>query len=488
MGVYFDRCVIVISDMKIINNVGYKIKDIMNRFKVFIFNLRPEKLFLFTAILFGIGFSIINPLFQAPDEHSHYYRAAGMANGSLLPIIENDRPGTKIQSGSIELFKYYDLNNQISKGAYRYQIKKMLALPLGSFREKFFLVSTTLYTPVSYLPQVITYFIASLVKANPLIIFILVRLSGLLVWVALVYYSIKIIPRGKWLLATLALLPISLFISSVVSADTVTNGLTFLTVAMVYAALARPKALTKKYLIVLILLFVLLALAKQGMALVSFLILLLPTPSYLNKNKFRIIKGLTVIAAIGLSLAWQLYIAPIASILTLEGTNSSQQLAFILASPLRILKIFWNTYLNFGTDGIYTTFFVALGMLNVVLPIWLGFAWVIALVVSAGSTDNTKKDSLNLYQKIYFSLVALGLFGAITAALYLTWTRPGSDQVAGLQGRYFVPVLAILIPVITSNKLEPKNKTKYYLIVLILLLQFFALWLFLSYYRYHLVY
>lgn len=451
-------------------------------------NISPQKFFLFVALFFGILYALINPIFQAPDEHSHYYRAAGMANGYLLPNVENNRAGTKVQSGSIELFKYYDLNNQISKGTYRYQIKKMLALPLGSFQEKFLIVSTTLYTPVSYLPQIFIYFISSLLRLNPLVIFILVRLAGLVAWTILIYFAIKIIPKGKWVLATLALLPISLFMASVVSADTITNGLAFLAIGMIFASVASPKILTKKFLVCLLVTIILLALAKQGMAVVSLLILLLPTPRYFNKSKFRFIKISSVLLAFALSALWQAYISPVASLLTLEGTSSSKQIAFLLANPLRIFKVTWNTYFNFGSDNIYLSFFIALGMLNVVLPVWIGIAWTIALVKSFGQSVGAKKDLLKLWQKLYFAAVAFGLFAAITLAIYLTWTRPGQDHVDGLQGRYFLPVLAILIPALTSKRAEPSSGAQKYLVLFILILEIATLVLFTFYYRYHLVY
>lgn len=451
-------------------------------------NISPQKFFLIVALFFGILYAFINPIFQAPDEHSHYFRAAGMANGYLLPNVENNRAGTKVQSGTIELYKYYDLNNQISNGSYRYQIKKMLALPLGSFQEKFLIVSTTLYTPVSYLPQISIYFIGSLLKFNPLVIFILVRIAGLAAWSILTYFAIKIIPRGKWVLATLALLPISLFMASVVSADTITNGLAFLVIGMSFASIANTKILTKKFLVCLLSAFILLALAKQGMAVISLLILLLPTPKYFEKNKFRFIKISTVFLAFVLSALWQAYISPVASLLTLEGTSSSKQIAFLLANPVRIVKVTWNTYFNYGSDNIYLSFLIALGMLNVGLPVWIGIAWVIALVKSFGPSTGNKKDLLRLWQKLYFAVVTFGLFAAITLAIYLTWTRPGQDHVDGLQGRYFIPVLAILIPALTSKRAEPSQNAQKYLVLFLLILSIATLVLFTFYYRYHSVY
>ncbi len=474
--------------MNILNSLFVSLKKtsefLLNRMS----SIRPQKFFLITALTFGFCYVIINPIFQAPDEHSHFYRAAGIANGHLLPNIENGYDKSIIQSGTAELYKFYALSNEIVDSKYNYEIKKLLALPMGNTREKFFGVSTTLYTPISYLPQIATYFVGAILKINPFILFLLVRLAGLLAWITLIYFAIKIIPRGKWLLTAMALMPISLFISSAVSADTITNGLVFLVVSIVFTVLANPKLLSKKLLLAIIVVFILLALAKQGMALISLLILILPTPAYFTKNKFRIIKVLVVILAILASGLWQLYVSPVAALITLEGVNSAEQISFLAEKPVRLLRIFWNTYLNFGSDGIYYSSLVALGMLNVVLPIWVGLAWVVALVKSIGPTKVGKNDLLKNWQKIYFIAVSTILFGAITMALYLTWTRPGLYRVDGLQGRYFIPVLAILIPALVSKRAEPTKSSLRYLIVFIITLQIITLWLFFTFYSDHQVY
>jgi uncharacterized membrane protein len=257
---------------------------------------------------------------------------------------------------------------------------------------------------------------------------------------------------------------------------------------MTFSAVAIPKTLTKKFLITLIVAFVLLALAKQGLAVVSILVLLLPTPKFIQKNKFIFLKFATILLAFGLSVLWQAYISPIASLLTLEGTSSSKQIAYLLANPLRIIKVTWNTYFNFKSDNIYFSFFIALGMLNVVLPIWIALAWVVALVKSFGSTVESKKDLLKLWQKFYFAIVSLGLFAAITLAIYLTWTRPGQDHVDGLQGRYFIPVLALIIPALVSRRQEPTKLSQKYLLLFILFMEIATLVLFILFYRYHSVY
>jgi uncharacterized membrane protein len=49
---------------------------------------------------------------------------------------------------------------------------------------------------------------------------------------------------------------------------------------------------------------------------------------------------------------------------------------------------------------------------------------------------------LALLQTIVFVISLV----AIAGALYLVWTPVGASQVGGIQGRYFIPILPLLIP------------------------------------------
>ncbi len=48
------------------------------------------------------------------------------------------------------------------------------------------------------------------------------------------------------------------------------------------------------------------------------------------------------------------------------------------------------------------------------------------------------------------SLVSLAIVGLITLTLYLTWTPVGNFEVLGVQGRYYLGVVALSLPVICS--------------------------------------
>ena len=72
--------------------------------------------------------------------------------------------------------------------------------------------------------------------------------------------------------------------------------------------------------------------------------------------------------------------------------------------------------------------------------------------------DQTIKDKFKLYQKFIIAIIILGISGLIFTSLYVQWTTCGSDSIAGIQGRYFIPILPLFILLIGS---QLKIKTPY---------------------------
>ena len=67
-------------------------------------------------------------------------------------------------------------------------------------------------------------------------------------------------------------------------------------------------------------------------------------------------------------------------------------------------------------------------------------------------------------------IVTIILIGLIVTGLYLTWSPLGADIVAGVQGRYFIPVfiLTLLAVIKKNNNVKINNiQLKYFIIYLV---------------------
>jgi uncharacterized membrane protein len=88
-----------------------------------------------------------------------------------------------------------------------------------------------------------------------------------------------------------------------------------------------------------------------------------------------------------------------------------------------------------------------LGLFDTVLRTWT--YWAIALLVAA-SFAMPLRGHAPLRKGLAAALVALCYGFAIFLICYVAFTPVGSDQIWGVQGRYFVPALPLLAVTVTS--------------------------------------
>ena len=60
--------------------------------------------------------------------------------------------------------------------------------------------------------------------------------------------------------------------------------------------------------------------------------------------------------------------------------------------------------------------------------------------------------NLRAYQKNLVFLMILGVYGLTCLALYISWTGVGETNIAGIQGRYFIAWVPIMMLALRTNK------------------------------------
>lgn len=434
--------------------------------------IQPHNFFLAVALFFGTMLILITPVFMGPDEPAHFYTIARYSNGYIASTYESGKTGIRLQSGAVELRKFE--KNPASFRTYEYhkEVPKLLGLKLGGFRSSFYTQANfTAYSPVAYAHYIITYLTGALLNINPFILFMLMRLVGLLVYIGLVFLAIKIIPRGKWLYASLALLPMSLFIAGVIGADGLVIGSTMLLVAMIFNGIVNPKVLNKKYLLCLLGVVLVLGLSKQTYFLASLLLFALPAPRAFRKFKWYLALCAIFLIVAGCMISWYMYTSKYTNISPGGAIDFSKQLQVIMQNPLFFIRAVLRSYITTNATPIYLGFVGVLGWLTISLPIWITGGWLLTLFKSAQGNKKSTKASLNALQLFTFFIVPVMLAMLLTLGLYLTWTPVGSALVDGLQGRYFIPIIAILLPLLMLNKSGPDNGSRVFIMLSVMFLQ-----------------
>lgn len=429
-----------------------------------------EKLFVIIGIIVGCLFIFLIPPFQSPDEDSHFKKAYSISCGHFYAKSYNKEIGLYIPdsmsdyiSTKLTMMGNRDLKYTYSEFYYDQYLK-------GDFSNvSFQKVSTSETTPIAHLIPGIGIMVAKIFASvtlggAPTTAYMLTfaRLFSLISYLIIGYYAIKITPVFKKSMFTILLLPMSIFLASMVSYDNLLISIVLLAVALMLKLIydKKEKFTNKSFILFAVIGYILLN-VKIIYAPILGLLLFVPKDKFKNasnKEKWKtyFLLGVTIIITT--------IILKIPNLL-LESTNNSdlasKQLHFVLSHPITYIMIMLNNIKSQFVGQLYWMI-GTFGLLDTYLPplfIFISFINMIIVFITDGISEKIKID----YKQKIIALVsyALATFGMYTA-MYLYWTadvlgKVGGSYITGVQGRYFIPLL-ICLPIIFSTKLLNNKK------------------------------
>src|SRR5215208_6607253 len=194
--------------------------------------LNPATTFVFLSLAFGSLVAFVTPPLRGPDEISHFLRIYAYARGELLPGVEIvGRKGIFVERELYEQLSFFRSAGEwfatARENDVRYGQVMALYRDVGgriddeSDHRAIFLpfAGTEGYTPIAYLPYISAAAIGRLLRLNVPDLVLMMRLFGVAAFTAVAAYAIKISPVLKWAFVLIAMLPVSLYNRSVLSAD-----------------------------------------------------------------------------------------------------------------------------------------------------------------------------------------------------------------------------------------------------------------------------
>jgi len=429
-----------------------------------------EKIFLFISLIFGLIYVFILPPFQSVDEATHFYRSYEIISNK--PIAQNidGQVGDYLPSSLQELSSKYEyLIKNIDAKISPKDILNTSKIKLNKDKTEFIqFPNTALYSPICYLTQIPGMYIAKSFNSNPLAMLYFGRLSNLIFFSLIIYFTIKIIPFYKLTTMLLALMPMTLSVSSALTSDVIVIGMNFLWVAVLLKLIFEKEKINNFKIAAIILMAVVLALSKHYFMLIP-LIFLIPKSNFSKLSKYLICTiGALTISFIAL-LLWQNIISGFNFNINGEA-DAFKQLDFILHNPFSYLIVLLKT-LIIKTPRIIITMIGVLGWQDTPLDFltYMIYPSLIALSIFA-----EKKAKFN-FKKWQISLIGLDILLFVTiicSEQYLILSKVAAHIVYGLNGKYFIPIMLPFL-LLLNNKInikEPKNFKLFIYIALILIL------------------
>lgn len=427
----------------------------MSGFSGILNRLSPIRFFVICALILEIVYTIVTPPLQAPDEFNHFFRVYQISEGQFLPVKEDQRLGGYLPAGLMHFSEQYLSSAQNGHYATTYDnILLSFDTPLHPEKRRFVdFPNTAYYSPVSYLPQAFAVFVLRQLGAGPAVMYCGARLFTFLIWMLAMVVVLRLLPGYHWMFVLILLLPMQIFISNSLSADTVTNILSFLFIALILRSVADPGKLSNKRLLLLALIPLVLILAKVIYAGLILLLLIIPWSKFGSKRNYIFYLSCVLIYAVLVFINWSQTIMayylsradynsalPDVMGLSLCG-NYQQQKELILNHPFYFPEVIFNSL--FRHPSTYLESYIGyLGNSDLFLPRWLYVTGYVVIFFAA--IAGRSQFRLNRFQGLIVFVAAFASFVLLLLSQHLLWDCPGEGIVDLVQGRYLIPLMPLL--------------------------------------------
>jgi uncharacterized membrane protein len=441
-----------------------KVPLFLKKWKLNFSKPRPDSFFVTFASFFGLMVLLLTPPFQVPDEINHFYRAYQISEGNFIAVKQDNRVGGYIPTSLEKItLPFQGLIRRMHAKTNIDTICGQFKAPLQPEVRKFIdFPNTAMYSPVSYFPQSLSIFILRIFHLSPLSLFYGARIFTLLFWILGISCAIRLMPFYKWSFAFIALLPMSLFVNMAISADVVTNLLSFILIAYILKLAYSEPSISTKNGIVICFLTVLLASAKIFYTPLILMILIIPKKKFPSNKAYYTQLATLVLVSFGTVLFWskimnslylpyRLYNTEFRDKLTLfECADMQGQTQYILSHGTYLWHVFVNS-MKHSFDMYFQGFIGTFGWLDTKLPLWLVNSSYTVLFIAA-ITDGNRDIQVKPVHKIIFLAGSIITISLVLLSQHLTWDCVGGDIISTLQGRYFIPLFPLFFMLWYNSK------------------------------------
>ena len=423
-------------------------------FVAFVKKCKLEYIYLTLGLTFGMVFVLSLPPYTAPDEGTHISTTYAFVSEFLGEdpifdeanhVISRGTDGDIGGEAQVSLVKFHDLYEAVK-------------YPSGDL-ERDFARGGKLDVPFScYLPQILGVLLGVLLKFSGFWTLYLGKVFAMLFFTICIFFSIKLIPWGKMVIMTVALLPMSMELASSFSYDCVLNALCILFISYTLHLICKKDKMTWKDFLFLGIIICVIAPCKMFYFLIAGMLYLIPKEKYKSKKTYWMMNTGILVAglAVLIIMRFQFLTSHVggATPSAIEDATVNYSIATILGDIPHSISVLFNTAIIKSEFYYNSMWGNQLGSLQVYIPTFVITSFVLVLFTAGVCT--TREERVIYEPDAKFRLVNLGLsllmILGILAALWIGWTPVTYGVIEGVQGRYFLPFLPMIF-------LSMRNKT-----------------------------
>ena len=412
---------------------------------MYIYNVRLYKASFVIIMLIGIIYTLIVPQFSVPDEYTHYLTSYSQSSillgekafderGNVLLYEDSSNALVRASHPTVnEYVKEYD--GLIGKEKFRINQPYISRAPLtlGSF---------------GYFPQVLGVSLGRILGLNGIQTGVFGRISALLLFAVLISYSLKIIPKFfEKVLFTISILPMTLQQVCSYNYDSVLFTACFFLFAYLLYLIYEKEKINKLDIALVTLSSIIIATIKFVYLPILGLGLLIPREKFTLKNGKTLVILMLAVLSLGSylvvmkcnNLFWNVHESNTSSLINYNTFTISQ----VIQHPIHEIVIIIATFQRFTADYISQMISGPLGWLEMNIPALQLSGFLMMLFYSLFNVE--KKSKIDQKVKLCSGLISMMIILIVILALQISWTPDNSMIVVGVQGRYFLPILPMVL-------------------------------------------
>ena len=432
-----------------------------------------QHIYLVIAVTLGIVYCVLIPPYAVPDEPVHFEECYDISNFLL---------GTgKAETGKIYM--------RASDAKPPFDAYPTIETYRDICQNTFILCDDNTIVEVKrdsgdsnslcYIIPGIGLTVGRMLHLGTVLTFELARWINYIVFMLLIYWSLKKIPIGKNCILIFSMLPMVLQQAMSVSYDCITNGIAVFLIAQCLYMVFQEGNIRGRDLAIYGVFAAALAGIKGGVYLpVCCLALIIPMKKFASKKRYFLSAGIICAVIFVSFLAANYSILSSVMIKNQDGSSVSglemqeienselskevyitgreehYSISDIISNPQHYGKVMLSTFKVYGDFYLQSMLGGTLGWLDIEIPWWILCGFMATLLFSVVETNEMV---LSFKQKLWLGIIFCTMVVLILTVMYVSWTPVGCPQVLGVQGRYFLPGLLLLLFVFKNRMILAKG-------------------------------
>lgn len=424
------------------------------------YEMKLETIFFVSVVFLGILFELVIVPFAVPDEASHIDTAYRISNHMLG--VEDTGIRDAIYKRECDIYTDSGIKRTLTLDSYQWLYNDWFKTTGNNSERLIFAADNTATTNALYfLPTAGAITIGRILGMGFLPMIYMARTANLLFSAWLLYLSIKKLPFGKSILGAIMLLPVAIQELASCSYDSLIIAITALYVSYCVYGIYSEMQLTRKDIFIIIITMIMIGICKGGVyaplyLLSVWLVVKKGYTRWKHKKELRIVASVGICFIILLGIFGIIYIFMQPAI-TPHLNNGYYTPVYLIQHPFETIRLFEKSFYRDTHHYIGQLIGGKLGSLQIsaefLVPV--GYLLLLGLTVIA---DGESPYRIRPTQRVILLATAVITCVAIAVAFLLSYPTFKTKTIGGMQGRYFIPALWLLLISFRSSNIIYKKK------------------------------